>query len=113
MRISWLTKIALKKRWLTFLIVAIVTGASIWSTLTLQMEMIPDIELPVTSVITIYPQAKPEAVMNDVTVKVESAISGLKGLDQIVSTASEGTTFTFAMFDYGIDSFSSFPRLES
>ena len=103
MRISWLTKIALKKRWLTFLIVAIVTGASIWSTLTLQMEMIPDIELPVTSVITIYPQAKPEAVMNDVTVKVESAISGLKGLDQIVSTASEGTTFTFAMFDYGTD----------
>ncbi|MFC2035980.1 efflux RND transporter permease subunit [Chloroflexota bacterium] len=100
---SWLTKIALKKRWLTFFIVAIVTGVSIWSTLALQMEMIPDIELPVTSVITAYPQAKPEAVMNDVTVKVESAISGLKGLDQIVSTASEGTTFTFAMFDYGTD----------
>ncbi|MFC2070381.1 efflux RND transporter permease subunit, partial [Chloroflexota bacterium] len=100
---TWLTKIALKKRWLTFLIVAIVTGASIWSTLNLQMELIPDIELPVTSVITVYPQAKPETVMNDVTVKVESAISGLKGLDQIVSTASEGSTFTFAMFDYGTD----------
>jgi len=103
MRISWLTKIALKKRWLTFLIVAIVTGVSIWSTLALKMEMIPDIELPVTSVITVYPQAKPETVMNDVTVKVERAISGLKGLDQIVSTASEGSTFTFAMFDYGTD----------
>jgi len=98
---SWLTKIALKKRWLTFLIVAIVTGVSIWSTLALQMELIPDIELPVTSVVTVYPQAKPETVMNDVTVKVESAISGLKGLDHIVSTASEGTTFTFAMFDFG------------
>ncbi len=100
---SWLTKIALKKRWLTFLIVAIVTGVSIWSTLALQMELIPDIELPVTSVITVYPQAKPETVMNDVTVKVESAISGLKGVDHIVSTASEGATFTFAMFDYGTD----------
>ncbi|MCJ7606129.1 MAG: efflux RND transporter permease subunit, partial [Dehalococcoidales bacterium] len=100
---SWLTKIALKKRWLTFLIVAIVTGVSIWSTLALQMEMIPDIELPVTSVVTVYPQAKPETVMNDVTIKVESAISGLKGIDHIVSTASEGATFTFAMFDYGTD----------
>ena len=100
---TWLTKIALKKRWLTFLIVAIVTGVSIWSTLALKMEMIPDIELPVTSVITVYPQAKPETVMNDVTVKVERAISGLKGLDQIVSTASEGSTFTFVMFDYGTD----------
>ena len=68
---TWLTKIALKKRWLTFLLVAIVTGVSIWSTLALQMELIPDIELPVTSVITVYSQAKPETVINDVTVKVE------------------------------------------
>ena len=98
---SWLTKIALKKRWLTFLIVAVVTGISIWSTLMLQMELIPDIELPVTSVVTIYPQAKPEKVMNDVTVKVEGAISGMKHLDTIVSTVSEGSTFTMAMFDYG------------
>lgn len=98
---TWLTKIALKKRWLTFLIVAIVTGVSVWSTLSLQMELIPNIELPVTSVISVYPQAKPEIVMNDVTIKVENAISGLKGLDQIISTASEGSTFTFAVFDYG------------
>ncbi|MFC1873295.1 efflux RND transporter permease subunit, partial [Chloroflexota bacterium] len=100
---TWLTKIALKKRWLTFLIVAIVTGVSIWSTLALQMEMLPDIEFPITSVITVYPQAKPETVMNDVTIKVESIISGLKGIDQIVSTVSEGSTFTYAMFDYGTD----------
>ena len=100
---TWLTKIALKKRWLTFLIVALITGASIWSTLTLQMELIPNIELPVTSVITVYPQAKPEVVMNDVTVHVESAISDIDGLDHIISTAAEGTTFTLAMFEYGTD----------
>jgi HAE1 family hydrophobic/amphiphilic exporter-1 len=109
---TWLTRIALKKRWLTFLIVAIVTGISIWSTLALQMEIIPDIELPVTSVITVYPQAKPEVVMNEVTVKVESAISGMKGLDHIISTASEGTTFTFAMFDYGTDMAETNRRIE-
>ena len=100
---SWLTKIAMKKRWLTFLIVALISGVSIWSTLTLKMEMIPNIELPVTSVITVYPQAKPEKVMNDVTIKIESAISGMNGLDQLISTASEGSTFTIAMFDYGTD----------
>ena len=100
---SWLTKIAMKKRWLTFTIVALVTGACIWSTLTLKMELIPDIELPMTSVITVYPQAKPEKVMNDVTVHVESAISDIDGLDHLVSTASEGMTFTFATFEYGTD----------
>jgi HAE1 family hydrophobic/amphiphilic exporter-1 len=100
---SWLTKIALKRRWLTFLIVVLISGASIWSTLTFQMELIPNIELPVTSVITIYPQEKPEKVMNDITVKVEEAISGIHGLDHLISTAAEGTTFTLAMFEYGTD----------
>lgn len=100
---SWLTKIALKKRWITFLIIIAVTGVSIWSTLLLQMEMIPNIELPMTSIITIYPQEKPETIMNAVTVKVESTVSGIDRLDQLISTVSEGSTFTFAVFEYGTD----------
>ena len=99
----WLTKLAMKKRWLTFLVVAIVTGISVWSLFSLQMELIPDIELPVTSVITIYPQAKPEVVMDEVAIKVESVISGMKGLNQLVSTVSEGSAFTFAVFEFGTD----------
>ncbi|MFC1946853.1 efflux RND transporter permease subunit [Chloroflexota bacterium] len=100
---SWLTKIAMKKRWLTFLVIIAVTGVSIWSTLALQMEMIPNIEFPMTSIITVYPQEKPETIMDAVTVKVESAVSGIDGLDQLISTASEGSTFTFAVFEYGTD----------
>ena len=100
---SWLTKIALKRRWLTFLIVALVTGASLWATVTLKMELIPDIELPVTSVIAIYPQAKSDEVMSKVTVPIEGAISGIKGLDHLISTSSEGSSFVFALFEYGTD----------
>ena len=100
---SWLTKLAMKKRWLTFLVIIAVTGVSIWSTLALQMEMIPNIEFPMTSIITIYPQEKPETIMEAVTVKVESAVSGIDRLDQLNSTASEGSTFTYAVFEYGTD----------
>jgi HAE1 family hydrophobic/amphiphilic exporter-1 len=56
-----------------------------------------------TSIITVYPQEKPETVMDAVTVKVESAVSGIDRLDQLISTASEGSTFTFAVFEYGTD----------
>jgi len=100
---SWLTKIALKRRWLTFLIVALVTGTSLWATVTLKMELIPDIELPVTSVIAIYPQAKSDEVMSKVTVPIEGAISGIKGLDHLISTSAEGSSFVFALFEYGTD----------
>lgn len=100
---SWLTKIALKKRWLTFLIVTLVALASIWATIGLKQELLPDIQFPVTSVITIYPGAKPDEVMSRVTVPVEGAISGIKGLDQLISTSTEGSSFVFALFDYGTD----------
>ena len=100
---SWLTKIALKKRWLTFLIVALVAGTSIWATVNMKMELIPDIEFPVTSVVTVYPQAKAEDVMNEVAIPIEGAISDIDGLRQLISTSTEGSSFTFALFDYGTD----------
>ena len=98
---SWLTKIGLKKRWLTFLIVALVTGASIWATVSMKMELIPDIEFPVTSIIAVYPQAKATDVMNEVAIPIESTIADMKGLRQLTTTCTEGSSFTFAFFDYG------------
>jgi len=97
----WLTKLALKKKWLTYILAAIIAGVSIWATLTLKMELIPEIELPMTTVVTVYPQAQPEEVMNEVTIPVESAISGIEGLKHIVSTSSTSSSFVFAQFEYG------------
>ena len=68
---TWITRLALKKRWATVLVAALVAGASVWATLDLKMELIPDIDLPMTTVITIYPQAQAEEVMAEVTVPVE------------------------------------------
>ena len=100
---SWLTKIALKKRWLTFLIVALVTGASIWATVNMKMELIPDIEFPATSIVAVYPQAKATDVMNEVAIPIESTMADIDGLRQLTSTCTEGSSFTFAFFDYGTD----------
>ncbi len=100
---SWLTKIALKKRWLTFLVVTLIAGTSIWATLNMKMELIPDIEFPVTSVVTVYPQAKAEDIMTEVAIPIEGAISDIDGLRQLISTSTEGSSFTFALFDYGTD----------
>ncbi len=100
---SWLTRIAMKKRWLTFLIVIIVTAISVLTTINMKMELIPDIEIPATSVVAVYPQAKATDVMNEVAIPIEEVISEIEGLKQLSSTCSEGTSFTFAFFDYGTD----------
>lgn len=100
---SWLTKIALKKRWLTFLIIALLTGTSIWATVNMKMELIPDIDFGATSIVTVYPQAKAEEVMSRVAIPIEDAIADIDGLEQLISTCTEGSSFTFAFFDYGTD----------
>ena len=100
---SWLTKIALKRRWLTFLLVALISGASIWGTLTLKAELLPNIELPMTTVVTVYPQASPEEVMNRVTTPVEGVFSDLPGLKHLLSSSLDGMSLVLAQFEYGTD----------
>ena len=89
---TWITKIALKKRWVTILISALVAGASVWAMLTLKMELIPDIELPMTTVITIHPQAQPDDVVEQVTIPIEGTAEGISGFKHVSSTSSEGSS---------------------
>ncbi len=100
---SWLARIAVRWRWLTFLLVALVTGASIWGTLTLKAELLPNIELPITTVVTIYPQASPEEVMKGVTIPVEGLFSDLPHLKHLLSSSLDGMSLVLAQFEYGTD----------
>lgn len=96
-----LTRIALFNRWITFTLVAVLVGVSIFATLRLKQEMIPNIEVPMTTVATVYPGATPDEVMNEVTIPVEGTFSGIRGLDTITSTSIDNMSFVFAEFDYG------------
>ena len=74
---TWLTRVALKKRWVTILVTALVTGASVWAMLTLKMELFPNIEFPMTTVFTAYPGAQPDEVLEKETIPVEGTVEGL------------------------------------
>ena len=98
------TQLALKNRWVTFSIVAILAVASIWAILGLKKELIPNIELPYTTVVTVYPQAQPDEVVNKVTIPIENVIwkqcEG-KGLKHLYSTSAYNVSFIIAEFEYG------------
>ncbi len=97
----WFTRVALKKTWITYLLTAILAGGCLWSTLTLKQELFPDIELPMTTIVTIYPQAQPETVMNEVTIPIEKAIGDIPHLKHITSTSKMNTSIILAEFEYG------------
>ncbi|TIX49205.1 efflux RND transporter permease subunit [Alteraurantiacibacter aquimixticola] len=63
----------------------------------------PDIEFPVVLVSISQPGAAPPEVENQITQRVEAAVQTLDGIENIRSTASEGSSFTQIEFALGTD----------
>jgi hydrophobic/amphiphilic exporter-1 (mainly G- bacteria), HAE1 family len=101
-----LTRLALRSRVITIIIALLLAGASIWALIGLKMELIPDISFPYTTVVTIYPDAAPDMVVNEVTAPIEKVVwdnwSG-KELKHVTSTSSKGMSLIFAEFEFGTD----------
>ncbi len=53
-------------------------------------ESLPEIRFGVVTVTTAYPQAAPQEVEKLITIPVEEAVGGIKGIDEITSASSEG-----------------------
>ena len=98
---NWLIKIALKKRWVTLLLVALVTAGSIYATLSIKLELIPDIQLPYITVTTSYPGKLPEEVQEKVTKPIENAIASVENPKYIESTSAQGFSLFLVEFEYG------------
>ena len=61
----------------------------------------PDINFPAALVTVVQPGAAPTELETQVTQKVESALRGVNGIDEINSSISEGSSTTFVQFAIG------------
>jgi len=64
----------------------------------LAVDMFPEVEIPVLSVITIYPGASPEAVEREVTRHIEEAVNPIPGVKHVTSTSREGISTVVVEF---------------
>ncbi|MEO5952100.1 MAG: efflux RND transporter permease subunit, partial [Chloroflexia bacterium] len=69
----------------------------------LKSELLPDIALPVVSVVSVYPGAAPDDVRRDVTEPVEKALAGTSNLKNLTSTSNDSVSFISAEYEYGTD----------
>jgi multidrug efflux pump subunit AcrB len=61
----------------------------------------PDIDFPGASVTIVQPGAAPSEMATQVTQRVEAAIRGVNGVDELSSTVREGNSSTFVQFKIG------------
>jgi multidrug efflux pump subunit AcrB len=83
-----LVNFSLKNTAAMIILLVLLTGTAIMTTMTLQKEKMPNIKYPYVQVNTVYP-GSPENVLNNVTIPIEETLSGLQGVETIVSTSDE------------------------
>ena len=69
----------------------------------LPVDLLPEMDLPVISVITMYEGAAPEDVENKVTEPLEGFLSTVPELKHITSTSKEGMSVISLSFEWGTD----------
>jgi len=67
----------------------------------MQVNNAPDIDFPAAYVIVSQPGAAPNEMETQITQRVESAIRGVNGVDEISSTVNEGVSETDVTFVLG------------
>lgn len=64
------------------------------------LQLIPDINPPIGAVVTSYPNAGPEEVVEDITKPLEDSVSAIPGLKNIRSTSREGSSVVILEFSW-------------
>lgn len=69
----------------------------------LKQELIPSVSFPQVIILTQYPGAAPEAVAEDVSTPIETALQGLADLEASDASSSTGFSVVSAQFVFGTD----------
>ena len=100
---SFITRLALRRRPVTILVMIILFGLGVYSYINLQRELFPDISFPNVAVNAFSANSDPETLMRDVAQPLEEAISGLDGLREISSISTESRVNLLATFNFDTD----------
>lgn len=67
------------------------------------LEMMPKVDIPYITVVTVYPGASPEELELDVAKRIEDAVSSIEGLKHVASVCMENVCQTLLEFELTVD----------
>lgn len=85
----------------TVMMLALVT-LGVFSYRRLAVDMFPDVEIPILSVITVFPGAAPESVEREVSKPIEEAVNPIAGVKTVGSYSREGLSQVWVEFELGV-----------
>ena len=100
---SFITRLALRRRPVTILVMIMLFALGVYYYINLQRELFPEIEFPNVAVNAFSANSDPETMMRDITEPIEDAISGISGLREIRSNSTDSRVNLLATFDFDTD----------
>ncbi len=91
-----LTELAIKRPSFIIVIFLALGVLGVFGYTQLSYELLPKINVPVVTVITVYPGAAPSEVENSVTRPIEDAVSGVDKIESVKSTSFEGQSVVWS-----------------
>ncbi len=70
---------------------------------TMPLALFPNVEFPIITIQTYYPGAEPKTVESKITDKIEEAVSGIDGIDKLMSTSYTGLSYVIVEFNLSKD----------
>ncbi|MGE5246852.1 MAG: efflux RND transporter permease subunit [Verrucomicrobiota bacterium] len=64
----------------------------------LAVDMFPDVEIPVVTIVTKFPGASPESVEREVSKRIEEAVNPIAGVKKVLSVSREGVSTVMVEF---------------
>jgi hydrophobic/amphiphilic exporter-1 (mainly G- bacteria), HAE1 family len=85
-----LAKLCIKRPVFATMLILAILVSGIFTYFSLGVDRMPSTDTPMVTISVSDPGASPEEVESEVTKKIEDAVNGISGLDEISSTSSEG-----------------------
>ena len=98
-----LTKISVKRPLTMIMVFSIIVVFGAMGYLKMPVNLMPDIDVPVATVMTTWNGAGPSDIEEQVTDVIAEAVSAIGGVDSVVSISAESMSAVMMQFDYGTD----------
>ncbi len=101
--IARIIELAIKNRFMVFLLTALAVGSGVWSIFNIRLDAIPDLSDVQVIVTTEYPGQNPEVVDQQVTYPLASAMLAVPGSTVVRGFSMFEQSFVYVLFEDGTD----------
>jgi len=96
-------RFSLNNKFAVWILTFIIAFGGLYAGLNMKQETLPNLELPVLQVTTVYPGAAPTEVVENVSKPLEQRLKNLDGVKTVTSTSMENVSALVVEYDYGQD----------